>query len=63
MKINNCLVTQYGITCIEQSSPNRINYIFAFCILRLYEELIKYSIINLNLFNKNISYLDGVSFS
>ena len=63
MKIDNCLISKYGITCIEKTDINILNYITSFCILRICEELIKHSIYNLKIIKKDISFLDGVAFS
>ena len=52
MKIQNCLVSKYGITCIENSNISILNYITSFCILRICEELIKHSIYNFKIIKK-----------
>lgn len=63
MKIDNCIISKYGITCIEKSNINILNYITSFCILRICEELIKNWINNFNTIEKDISFLEGVAFS
>ena len=63
MKIDNCIITKYGITCIEKPDINILNYITTFCILRICEELIKNSIYNFKIIKEDITFLDGIAFN
>lgn len=66
MKIQNCLVSKYGVTCFNEFNiKNKINfdYVLGYCLFKICERIIINSIDNLKLLNENLSYLDGVTFS
>jgi len=68
MRIQNCLVTKHGVTCLNEIKKNKIkkvnfDYLIGYFIFKFCERIIINSIDNLKVLNENLSYLDGVAFN
>tara|TARA_Y100000768_G_scaffold385898_2_gene373022 strand:- start:1164 stop:1352 length:189 start_codon:yes stop_codon:yes gene_type:complete len=56
MKIYNCIISDYGISCLEKSYINNFSkYVFGFIYLKLVETLFKSISLEKNIINKEIN--------
>ena len=56
MKIYNCIISKYGISCLEKLNINNFSkYLFGYIYLRLIESVFKYITIQKNIITKEIN--------